>query len=203
MISVDHVLNTSKRRALESWGDVNGPSVGASTVSAWSRRNTLDPFIHQAIFYYLRAQELTEHGFEMEAIVRFDCVLQSIATFFRAHRHLEAELTRGQVCEQLQLSSRSAELADYLYFLRNNFGAHAGGWRWWDQGELLDEEDTTEIGGLAGSVLSSAADIEPAMRSIEPFPSNWGNWFFENFQILWDTLWFERLDKWSSRSVRK
>ena len=163
---------------------------------------TLDPFVHQAVFHYLRAQGLTEHGFEIDAVVAFDCVLQSIATFLRVHHHLSAELTLGQVCEQLQLSSEAAELADYVYFLRNNFGAHTGGWRWWDHYELLDEEVMSEIAQLAGSVLLSAADTEPKTRSIEPFPSNWGDWFFENFEVLWDTLWFEKLDKWSSELIR-
>jgi hypothetical protein len=201
MISVDRVLNISKQRALENWGDVGFLSIDAPTASAWISRNTLDPFIQQAIFHYLRGQDLTQHGFEIEAVVAFDCVLQSIGTFLRAHRHLAAELTRRQVCERLQISSESAELANYVYFLRNNFGAHAGGWRWWDQGELLDEENISDIARLAGSVLSSAADAEPLMRSVEPFPSNWGDWFFENFEMLWDTLWFEKLDKWSDRSI--
>jgi hypothetical protein len=201
MISVDHALDISKQSALAEWGDVNDPSTNAPAGSVWMSRNTFDPFIHQAIFHYLRAQELTRHGFEIEAVVAFDCVLQSVATFLRARRHLTAELTRGQVCEQLHLSSGSAELADYVYFLRNNFGAHAGGWRWWDQGELLEEDDISNIAQLAGSVLSSAADMELTMRSIEPFPSNWGDWFFENFEMLWDTLWFEKLDKWGNRSI--
>jgi hypothetical protein len=201
MSSIDHVLDISKESALACWGGLNDRSTGGPSVSAWMKRNTLDPFIHQAIFHYLRAQELIAHGFEIEAIVAFDCVLQSVGTLLRTRRHLAAELTRGQVCGQLQLSTESAELADYVYFLRNNFGAHAGGWRWWDQSELLDEENVAEISRLAGSVLSSAADTEPAIRSIEPFPSNWGDWFFENFEILWDTLWFEKLDKWSNRSV--
>jgi hypothetical protein len=201
LISVDHALDTARQKALESWGDVSAPSVDAPTFSAWNSRNTLDPFIHQAIFHYLRAQQLTEQRFVMEAVVAFDCVLQSIATFLRARRHLETKLTRRQVCEQLGLSSTSIELADYVYFLRNNFGAHAAGWRWWDQSELLGEDDISEIAQLAGSVLSKAADTEPAIRSVEPLPSNWGNWFFENFEILWDTLWFEKLDKWSNRPV--
>jgi hypothetical protein len=196
MVSVDHVLDTSKLCALEEWGDVNNPAKDEPTVSAWIRRNTLDPFIHQAIFHYLRAQELTRNGFEIEAIVAFDCVLQSVSTFLRTRLHLTAGLTRGQVCEQLQLSPESAELADYVYFLRNNFGAHAGGWRWWDQCELLDEEVVSDIARLAGSALSSAADAEPTVRSLERFPSNWGDWFFENFETLWDTLWFEKFDRW-------
>ena len=203
MISVDHALDTAKQEALESWGDVSAPPVDAPTPSVWISRNTLDPFIHQAIFHYLRAQQLTEHWFEMEAVVAFDCVLQSIAAFLRARHHLETKLTRRQVCEQLRLPSASVELADYVYFLRNNFGAHAAGWRWWDQDELLDEDDISEIAQLAGSVLSRAADAEPTIRSVEPFPSNWGNWFFENFETLWDTLWFEKLDKWSNRPVRR
>jgi hypothetical protein len=201
MTSVDDVLDTSEQDALAQWGE-NAKFTSGATVSDWVSRNTLDPFIHQGIFHYLRAQQLIEHGFEIEAVVAFDCVLQSIATFVRTRRHLEAELTRGQVCEQLQLPSRSAELADYVYFLRNNFGSHAGGWRWWDQDELLDENNIPEIAQLAGRVLSRAADAEPAMRLIDPFPPNWGDWFFENFETLWDTLWFEKLDRWSNKSGR-
>jgi hypothetical protein len=199
MISVDHVLKTAKRLARKNWGEYNDLSVDAPTVSAWLNRNTLDPFIHQAIFHYLRAQALVDHGFEADAVVAYDCVLQSIGTFLRARCHLADELTRGEVCEQLKLPSDSAELAEYIYFFRNNFGAHPGGWRWWDHGEFLDEEDIAEIARLAGSVLSSAADTEPTIRSIEPFPSNWEDWFFENFEILWGALWFDRLDKWSNR----
>jgi hypothetical protein len=39
----------------------------------------------------------------------------------------------------LGLDQQAAEGAEQGYFLRNNFGAHAGGWRWWDQVELTEE----------------------------------------------------------------
>ncbi|SRR6266849_2853708 len=122
--------------------------------------------------------------------------MQSLARLFRVGRNLPNELTRGELCEQLNLPSESAELADYVYFLRNNFGAHAGGWRWWDLGELLEEDVLAKIAQLAEAVLANAADREPEMRSIEPFPVQWGEWLFENFETLWDVLWFEKLNKW-------
>jgi hypothetical protein len=199
MTPVRNMLDSAKQRALEAWGDDGHSSEGASTVSNWISKNLLDPFLHQAVFHFLRGQKLKAQEFNIEAVVAFDCVMQSIAGFIRARRHLGTELTRGQVCEQLCLPSKSAELADYAYFLRNNFGAHAGGWRWWDQAEVLDEEDLSEIALLAKTVLSKTADLEPQMRLVEPFPAQWGNWLFENFEMLWEVLWFEKLARWNKK----
>ena len=53
MSSVDQVLGTSKQRALAEWGNVDGGKTDGLTSSAWTGRNTMDPFIHQAIFHYL------------------------------------------------------------------------------------------------------------------------------------------------------
>jgi hypothetical protein len=139
---------------------------------------------------------LKQQGFDIEAIVAFDCVMQSLTRFFRVARNLPKELTRRELCERLNLPCESAALADYVYFLRNNFGAHAGGWRWWDLGEVLGEEELTKVGQLAGAALANAADSEPQMRSLEPFPALWGEWLFENFETLWDVLWFEKLNRW-------
>jgi hypothetical protein len=140
MISADHVLDAARREALKEWGENNSSSVITPETSPWITRNTLDPYLHQAVFHFLRAQNLNSSDFETEAVVAFDCVMQSISAFIRSRCDLSTEPTRGEVCERLGLSAESAELAEYAYFIRNNFGAHAGGWRWWDQSELLNDE---------------------------------------------------------------
>src|SRR5882724_11786201 len=202
MVSPEHALDVAKVQALDAWGHDNRVAREGPTVSSWTNRNTLDPFLHQGVFHFLRAQNLRLSAFAIEAITAFDCVLQSIGAFIRARWHLAAEPTRGQTCEHLKLSSESAELAEYAYFLRNSFGAHAGGSRWWDQHELLDDEVLADVAKLAGSVLSTAADLEPQARSVEPLPQQWGCWLFENFEMVWDAVWFERLAEWQSKRMR-
>jgi hypothetical protein len=200
MTSAGHVLDTASLGAFKEWGDYNRSHEITPVISSWVSRNTLDPYLHQAVFHFLRAQNLKSADFETEAVVAFDCVMQSISGFVRSRCDLSIEPTRGQVCERLGLPAASAELAEYAYFIRNNFGAHAGGWRWWDQSELLSDEDLIGIGTLARTALSAAAELEPQVRSIEPFPSQWGHWFFENFEMLWDAVWFEKSAKWKTRS---
>lgn len=196
MISAKQSLETARLEALKEWGNGEPLSEVVPVNSPWLGRNTLDPLLHQAVFHFLRAQNLKSENFATEAVVGFDCVIQSIAAFIYARRGLSTEPTWGQVCEQLQLSAKSAELAEYIYFIRNNFGAHTGGWRWWDQNELFDDIKLDDIALLGGAVLSAAADLEPHVRAIEPFPNQWGLWFFENFDMLWDAVCFEKHVKW-------
>jgi hypothetical protein len=199
MISTEHALDAARLSALKAWGSDNHSYNGAPIIDAWIGRNMLDPFLHQAVFHFLRAQNLQSKEFAMEAVVAFDCMVQSITAFLQARCHLATDPTRGEACERLGLPPESAELAEYTYFLRNNFGAHAGGWRWWDQYEFLDDDDLSEICLLAKAVLSAAADFEPQVRSVEPSPSRWDTWLFENFEMLWDSVWFQKLAKWDSK----
>lgn len=195
MISAKQSLDAARRNAVKLWGNGELSSEVVPTSSPWLGRNTLDPYLHQAVFHLLRALKLKSENFATEAVVAFDCVIQSTEAFIRSRCGLSTELSRRQVCEQLQLLDNSADLAEYIYFIRNNFGAHAGGWRWWDQDELFDDIND-DIAKLAGSVLCAAADLEPRVRAIEPTPNQWGLWFFENFEMLWDVVWFEKHVKW-------
>jgi len=196
MRAPEEVLGTARADALKEWGDIASSSRTVETNSLWVGRNTLDPYLHQAVFHFLRGQSLKIQDFETEAVVAFDCVLQSVSAFIRARRGLSADLSRGNVCEQLGLPARSAEVVEYMYFIRNNFGAHAGGWRWWDQNELFDDIKLDEIALLTEKVLTAAADLEPKVRGIDPLPREWGLWLFENFDMLWNVVWFDRQLKW-------
>jgi hypothetical protein len=204
MPPAESALDTARRTATEEWGDHNQAVLPVQTNTAWAARNMLDPLLHQAAFHFLRAQNLRSEQFGLEAVVAFDCVVQTLAAFVRSRFRLPDKPTRSELCVQLGLNVEFAELAEYMYFLRNHFGAHAGGWRWWDQAELLSDEIIEDISKFAGEALSAAADVEPQVRAVDPSPAEWGSWLFDNFDMLWDAVWFDALDRWNlvERSAR-
>jgi hypothetical protein len=197
LVSTDSAFAAAQADAIREWGACDASAENTiSSHSSWRQRNTLDPFLHQAVFHFLRGQNLRSNDFTMESVVAFDCAMQSIIGFVRARFHLPQEPSRLETLQKLGMPIKLSRPAEYLYFLRNNFGAHAGGWRWWDQDELLEGDALKDFSDLIGASLAAAADIEPSFRSIDPEPTQWGNWLFENFEILWDAVWFERVDKW-------
>jgi hypothetical protein len=202
LVSSEDAFAAAQADALEKWG-LCEPSAGdvIPSRSAWLEGNTLDPFLHQAVFHFLRAQNLKSNDFAMESVTAFDCAMQAIVGFVRARLHLPHEPTRTDTLQRLGIASNLSRSADYLYFLRNNFGAHAGGWRWWDQNELLEDGVLDGFANLLGSALAAVADLEPNLRLIDPAPAQWGEWFFEHFETLWDAVWFEKADEWERRQA--
>src|ERR1700733_6988417 len=81
MQSANDALNLASEEILNQCQNDRDETDVPNTISAWIRRNTLDPMIHQGVFRYLRAQELLSHGFGIESIVAFDCTLQSVGNF--------------------------------------------------------------------------------------------------------------------------
>ena len=69
-------LDAAAEESERTWGAVR--PLPARSTSTWSRRNTLDPAIHQGIFHFLRGQSLLKAEFELEALVAFDCAIQSL-----------------------------------------------------------------------------------------------------------------------------
>ncbi len=194
--SADAMLDLASRKVLEEWTTGSDIKKIPTCDSKWLHINTLDPTIHQTIFHYLRAQDLLSNGFEIEAVVAFDCAVQSIGKLVTSRLDLKEQPARRDICELLGLSEDSGQLAEYMYFLRNDFGAHSGGWRWWDVGELLQEGDMEMIVELSRNALEAVAAMETKNRVIDPAPTDWAEWFLEHFELLWDTLWYERIDRW-------
>jgi hypothetical protein len=170
------------------WGAI--PPLPASTRSAWTHRNTLDPAVHQAIFHFLRAQSLRQADFELEALAAFDCVLQSLQAMDWSWAPGVPRRSRADLCLALGFKAPNAALAEQVYFLRNQFVVHAGGWRWWDAEEYLNDDLMAKISNLTLRALRRAADLEPSHRRIDPSPLNWGDWLVANFSLLWDSVWF-------------
>ena len=197
--STGAMLDAANEAVLNKWPSESDPTKLTLCTSDWLYRNILDPVLHQCVFHYLRAQDLRSKGFDIEAVVAFDCAIQPISKFLALRLGLAEHPSRRAVCQNLGLSDDSGQLAEYIYFLRNDFGAHSGGWRWWDVGELLEQDDMELVSQLVLDVLVAAADLEPKVRLIDPTPSDWAEWFLEHFELLWDTVWFERFDRWHDK----
>lgn len=186
---------TSSKRALAraaedsvtEWGRIED---APRTRSRWARRNTFDPAIHQAVFHFLRGQTLKSSGFGLEAVTALDCVLQSLQAIGWNGPVGDPRRNRADLVATLGFGPSDRSLAEYAYFLRNEFAAHAGGWRWWDTGELIDDEFMEDLSNLALRILRRAADAELAVRRINPEPSKWSEWLMESFPLLFRAIWF-------------
>lgn len=160
------------------------------SASAWCRRNTLDPAIHEGIFHFLRGQSLLQAEFKLEALTAFDCSIQALQKMNWSSASGAPLRSRNDLCIAMGFKSPTAALAEHMYFLRNNFTAHAGGWRWWDAHEYIDDQFPKKVSRFTLRALRRAADLEPRMRKIDPSPANWSNWLLLNFAELWGAIWF-------------
>ncbi|MBB5722094.1 hypothetical protein FHS72_001718 [Loktanella ponticola] len=183
------VLVSEASKLIEECG---APQFGSKKFqSRWLQRNTLDPSVHQGISHFLRAQSLLKAGFEIEALVALDCTIQSLQNMDWSWASGNPKRSRRDLCRVLGFGVPTQDLSEEIYFLRNQFGAHAGGWRWWDTGEHLGDDVCERGARLASRVLRKAADIEPEHRTIEPNPENWAKWLEQNFDAIWTAVWFK------------
>ncbi|GFZ79343.1 hypothetical protein GCM10011497_04380 [Elstera cyanobacteriorum] len=180
-------LSTAVEDSVSRWG---GVEAAPRSRSRWTRRNTFDPAVHQAVFHFLRGQSLLSAGFELEALVAIDCVLQSLQTIGWTSVVGDPRRSRSDLITTLGMHQNDAQLAEHVYFLRNEFAAHAGGWRWWDTVEHVDGDLMERASDMALRVLNHAADAEPTVRRINPEPDNWSDWLMDSFPLLFSAIWF-------------
>ncbi|MGI4811913.1 MAG: hypothetical protein ACRYGG_01020 [Janthinobacterium lividum] len=184
-------MRTMLRNAVNDARSLLGrPTAETPTRTVWASANTLDPDLHQAVFLFLRGHNLLQHSFELEAVVAFDCALQAIKTLLVRGRQATNKTTRGELCQLLGMGSAAAAIAAEGQLLRNSLGAHAGGWRWWDSGEIT-EELVPAMSKTVRRALGRAAAAEPMFRHVDPAPSSWSDWMLVNFDMLWTAIWFD------------
>lgn len=187
--SIAEMLDEAEADAKREYG---APDFEQRIRSRWTKANTLDPNLHQAIFHFTRGQSLLAHEFELEAVVAFDCALQAIKSLFVHGGQLPNKASRAALCAALGLSLSDGGIATEGNFLRNTVGAHAGGWRWWDSGEFT-EDLASALSKATRRALAKAAAIEPNLRQIDPAPSSWSDWLLVHFDLIWEAVWFEKM----------
>ncbi|WP_203311304.1 hypothetical protein [Sphingomonas beigongshangi] len=74
------------------------------------------------------------------------------------------------LCQKLGLGPSAEHATSDANALRNSVGANAGGWRWWDSGEVT-EELLPVLTRTVRRALGKAAAMEPQMRKVDPSPT--------------------------------
>ncbi|WP_371397238.1 hypothetical protein [Fretibacter rubidus] len=157
--------------------------------------NGLDPYVHRALFNYVRGLELRQSGFDEEAICAFDKVVDVVCQFFTNLKKPATAFSREDLKIILELSEQEATIATRLYKLRNYFGAHPAQSKWWDFSEIFDEDELDEFQKFTARLIIKFVHFESQNRTIDKNPNDWSNWFVMNWNVLWNSIWFEKLDK--------
>jgi len=170
-------------------------SIDKSNTQKW---NLFDPFLHEAVFFLHRAYSLYYKDFYQEAFVSLDCAVKSIGSILQRFGLFKGSPSRDEIGKCLKLKKKEVSLLNYTYFIRNHFGAHPGGWRWWHSYEYTEDDQFEKMAELTFSIISKAAKMERGNRLILPDTDDWGVWLFENFEVLWNAVWYEKYDRWAS-----
>lgn len=96
------------------------------------------------------------------------------------------------VSNEIGLNIYSQIALEKLYLLRCRFASHPSQSKWWDFGEIYDE-DLNIIFDSVKTVLIKMLIYESNNRKISANPSKWSDWFYENADMLFEAVWFHRI----------
>lgn len=162
------------------------------TINLCELINSLDPFINRTIFNYLRAVELYDHGFSEEAIVALDNIVDIASQFLKSRLKLQGTLREEVIQSVWKLNESNKFMIVRLYELRCFFGAHPSISKWWDFGEIYENEVETYF-DLCEMLIIKLVEEETRNRVVEKYPQYWSVWFTDNAEMLWDSIWFHRI----------
>lgn len=173
-----------------------------ATLRVWANHlNALDPHVHRAIFQYVRALSLRQHGFEQEALVCLDGAVSVAADFEKLHvrkpgvQAKPKERAIDVVSSDFGLTAYDVAALETLNALRNHFGAHPSQGKWWDFSELpvADDEQMDRYFDAVKTVIWKLGYKEQQYRAVEIEPASWSAWFEQNAMMLWDVVWFRHV----------
>lgn len=159
--------------------------------ATWVRTlNSLDPYIHRAIYQYWKATALFNSHFWEEAITSLDGVT-SVAAQFAQVRLSAGSNPRHSLASLYGLPSIDKHNLALLYELRSDFGAHPSRSKWWDFAEIYDE-NIDSIRDSSKRLLWRLCNSERKNRVVESHPENWSAWFSDNAMMVLESVWFTR-----------
>jgi hypothetical protein len=155
--------------------------------------NGLDPYIHRLIFNFIRAQELRENSFAEESITALDKALNVAEQFLLERLSVQGDNQRETLGKYLNLNKSDRDLLEHIYQLRCFFGGHPAISKWWDFAEIYPEENEEFYFEIVKKVIIKIIQIENQNRKVEKQPKIWGDWFKQNWKVIWESCWFEKL----------
>ncbi len=162
-------------------------------VHSWIRTiNGLDPYVHRALFLYIRAVNLLDQGFEEQAMTCLDCITAVASEFVRDVLGERDDQQRERTYRALHLTPDQAEMLRHLYAVRCYFGGHPSPTKWWDFRELYEQE-IEQYATVSQLVIRKLCELERRHRRVDPRPTSWHAWFLKHSVMLWNAVGFDRL----------
>ena len=173
------------------------PTVRASRrlreFNAWVKLlNPLDPFVHRALFQFWRGCALANSGFYMDAVTALDGVTAVAGGAAQGWHLRQGPLTRRETGKVFGPRPDDQSLLEAIYQLRCAFGAHPPTSKWWDFGELYESE-VEKSWNVSRRLIRSLCAQEIVVRSVDPNPTRWSDWFAQNSHLLLENVWFTKL----------
>ena len=157
-----------------------------------SLTNGYDHFIHKMLFNYVKALELNNANFLEETMTALDKTVNIAEQIIRERYGINEKNQKLALCQFLSLSRIETKSIEHLYQLRNYFGSHPSASKWWDFAELYPESEEVFF-DVVSKIIIKILELESKNRIVVNNPDFWHNWFFDNWKMLWDTVWFEKI----------
>jgi hypothetical protein len=178
-----HVEAVKRRFRLTLAPDTTRKSRRLIEAESWfDALNPLDPLIHRSVFQLWRSVALANDGYMEEAVTALDGLV-AVATEAVGLWCRLATPSRSDVAACLQLDADDSARIKHLYDLRCFFGAHPASAKWWDFGEVYEDE-LEELSELGRRLLWRLTLLERASRRIPPDPWPWSEWLSEHAETV-------------------
>ncbi|MEE4562774.1 MULTISPECIES: hypothetical protein [Paenibacillus] len=157
--------------------------------------NTLDPFVHRIFFNYINACKLYDGQFDEEAITSLDKTVDVIQQYARERMSIKGTNNQRELTlSAFEMTESEKVLLTRLYDIRNYFGGHPSMSKWWDFSEIF-EGDIESFFEVVKRLIYKTVLHENNNRVVEKNPPSWSEWFEEHSMMLWETVWFEKIEK--------
>lgn len=157
--------------------------------------NALDPFIHRIFFNYLHACKLYDKQFDEEAITSLDKTIDVVQQYARERMNINGTNNQRELTlDAFKTSNLEKALLNRLYDIRNFFGGHPSMSKWWDFSEIF-EQDIDILFEVVKKLIYKIVTHENANRVVDKNPQQWSLWFEDNAMMLWETVWYEKIQK--------
>lgn len=157
--------------------------------------NALDPYVNKAIYYYVKSIDLYDKDFYEEAITNLDNSIDVVTQFFKERLRL-ATMGRQDMLNildnQIGLGRKVLTDLEKLYLLRCQFASHPALSKWWDFGEIYDDYFQRLFESVKFSLIKMF-EYEANNRLITQNPEKWSDWFKENADKVYSSIWFDKL----------
>ncbi|HYE08857.1 MAG TPA: hypothetical protein VEF53_01610 [Patescibacteria group bacterium] len=157
--------------------------------------NALDPHVNKALYYYVKAITLYDNNFSEEAVTNLDNSIDVMTQFVKERLRLPT-LARKDILSivdtQLGLGKNTLDSLEKLYLLRCRFSSHPAFSKWWDFGEIYEDNIESFFHTVRYSLVKMF-EYETNNRTISPNPEKWSDWFKLNADKVYNATWFNRL----------